>query len=533
MSQAVEDTDNLLSADALEFPGGPARVADLAGVGRRVVASLWAAAIAPYVVLALWVPAARALGVFGSVPIPALVALSVVASPLVLLLWPRLASLLPASLDAPREPRSRWLAGLWGAGGLVAVVCLGRIAVYLGDSSLVGYSLLPSDPFVLHHSCLTAYMHGAILSTQPDTNVYDMAFVDRAVDAPLPPTAAHFAPFKLDAYGYPPPFLLLARALLWLTPDYLSQRMLFSAASLILAFLACGATARTLEDEAGRRVWLFAPLFLASPPVLATLQVGNFHLAALALCLLCWVALERQRDGKAGMWLALATLAKTFPGLLGVLLLVQRRWRAAGVTVLAAGIVSALSLALLGPLVWRDYFFYQLPRVQSGEALRFMADSPMNVGFNVSPFGLPFKLAALGFAGWGWEQARALGTLTTLVLLVLAVLAGRNTGGAQHRLTVWLALLMLGSLRSPFAPPFVMVGTSLLLLALVPEVRSWRGTLGMVAAWMAWMLPLPLPEPTMIVASLVRALALYVFLVWVVVRRPRTPLQTSAAVVTA
>jgi hypothetical protein len=493
------------------------------GLGRRVVASLWAAAAMPYLVLSLWVPAARALGFFRSAPIPAMVVLSILAGPALVATLPRLAAKLPASLDDWLDPPNRKLLALWAAGGLFALFSFGRIAVFLGDPSRVSCSLDPDDPFMVRHSCLTAYVHGAILSTIPGANVYDAAFVEgvsTAMTAPLPPTAAHFAPFTLDAFGYPPAFLLLPRALLLLTRDFSSERLLFGAASLLLAFFASARAAATLGGVAGRRMWLLTPIFLASPLVLANVQVGNFHLAAMAICLLCWVSLERRRDGLAGALLAAATLAKIFPGLLGVLLLVRRQWRAAGFTVAAAAAIGALSVAVLGTKVWSDFFFYHLPKVQSGEALRFMSETTKNIDFNLAPFGIPFKLGALGLEGWGWPQARMFGSVYTGIVMVLAVLAGRSQGSPRHRLTVWFALLMLGSLRSPYAAPFVLVTVIWQLLAMTAEVRSPRTLATFVGCVVMFLLPLPLPSPLATMASnLVRQCVLYVFLVWAVLRR--------------
>lgn len=493
-----------------------------AGPGRRAVASLWAAAVMPYLVLALWVPAARALGLFERVPIPALVVVSLLAGPLLVAALPRLAATLPASLDDWLDPPNRKLMVLWAAGGLLALYSLGRMAVFLGDPSQVGYSFAPQVEFLVRHSCLTAYMHGAILSKDPTANVYDMAFVDEAAGAvrPLPPTAAHFAPFTLDAYGYPPPFLLLSRALLLSTTSFASQRVLFSAASLGLFMFACAAAARTLGGVAERRIWLLTPLFVASPVVIVTLQVGNFHLSAVALCVLCWVALERRRDGLTGTLLAAATLAKIFPGLLGVLLLVQRRWRAAALTCLAAAAFIALSVAVLGTKVWRDFLFYHLPNVQSGDALRFMAGNPREIALNLAPFGIPFKLEALGLASWGWVEARRFGSVFTVLLLVLAALAGRNVGSPRHRLTVWIALVLLASLRSPYAAPFILSTLVVLLLVLAAEVRSRRSLAAFAAVIAAFLVPTPNPDPkTDIAVSLVRAALLYAFLVWAVLRR--------------
>lgn len=491
------------------------------GLGRRVVASLWAAAAMPFLVLSLWAPLARALGVFGSVPIPMVAVLGAIAGVALVFGVPRLAAPLPAILDRWFDPEHRKLAALWAVGSLLAVLPLGRIAVFLADPALVEFSLDPSESFLVRHSCLTAYMHGAILSMEPTANVYDMAFVPSAADTslPLPPTAEHFAPFMLDAYGYPPPFLLLPRALLVLTTDFLTQRLLFGAASLLLLLFACAAAAKTLGGVAERRIWLLTPIFVSSPLVLATLQVGNFHVAAAALCLLCWVALERRQDGPAGVLLAAATLAKIFPGLLGVLLLMQRRWRAVGFTCLAAAVLCGLSVAVLGTKVWSDFLFYHLPHVQSGDALLFLAGSTREIAFNLAPFGIPFKLDALGVEGWGWAQARIIGDVYTVLLFGLAMLAGRTKGSAQHRATVWMAIVMLASLRSPYAAPFVLSTMSLVFLLLVAEVRSRWSVVAFVAVVLAIVSPTPSGFPELgIVLSLVRMAVLYGFCGWLVLR---------------
>jgi hypothetical protein len=498
--------------------------ASASGFGRRVVASLWAAVVGPYLLLAICVPVARALGAFERLPVPTLAALGVIAGPLAVASFPRLSAALPEALDGWFGPEHRVRTALWTLGALFAVLSFARIAVFLADPTRVDCSLMPGDAFLVRHSCLTAYMHGAILSADPSANVYDLAIVEGVGDTPppLPPTAAHFAPFILDAYGYPPPFLLIPRALLWVTRSFFSQRLLFGAASLALMLYACAAAAATLEGAAGRRAWLLAPIILASPSVLATLQVGNFHLAAVALCLLCWVALERRADGPAGALLAAATLAKIFPGLLGVLLLVQRRWRAAAFTGAAAALLCALSVIVLGTKVWTDFMFYHLPHVQSGEALRFLDRSPREVAFNLAPFGLAFKLRELGFAGWGWPQARLVGSVYTGLLFVLAVLAGRNQGSPAHRLTVWLAVVMLASLRSPYAAPFVLSTLVVLLVVLAAEVRSRRDLAGYLAFWALITVPTPGHDPTTLIAvSLARTLALYALLAWAALRSER------------
>lgn len=494
------------------------------GPGRRVIASVWGGVAAPFSVLALWVPFARAFGFFDSVSVPALVVVSMIAGGLVGALAPSLGLMLPKELDDWLAPSNWKLAGLWSFGGLAAFLLIGRMAVFLGDPAQTNCSFMPSDAFLVRHSCLTAYMHGAILSMDPHANVYDLAYVDESADVnrALPATAAHFAPFTLDAFGYPPSFLLLPRVLLLLTTDFPSQRMIFGAFSFLLTLLACASTARLLGGRAARRIWLLTPLFMAHPLMLVTLQVGNFHLATVALCLLCWVAFERRQTGLAASLLAIATLAKIFPGLLGVVWLAQRRWRAVGFTVLAAALIGALSLVVLGSAVWRDFFFYQLPRVQSGEALRFMAATPREIAFNAAPFGLPFKLAALGLEGWGWPQARLFGNVYSLLLVVLAVLAARNQGSPRHRLGVWMSMVVLASLRSPYAAPFVLSGLVLLGLPLATEVRSRKSLVIFLVIASTVTLQTPPAAPGVDIAvSLVRLAVVYAVLVWVVLRKER------------
>ena len=86
-----------------------------------MVASLWAATATPYLVLALVVPVARALGVFGSLPVPAVAALSTLVGPVLVAALPRLAAPLPESLDGWLDAEHRKLAALWAAGGMIAL----------------------------------------------------------------------------------------------------------------------------------------------------------------------------------------------------------------------------------------------------------------------------------------------------------------------------------------------------------------------------------------------------------------------------
>ncbi len=430
------------------------------GPGRRVVASLWAAAAMPFIVLALWVPAARALGLFDRVPVLALVVLGTLAGPALVAALPRLAAYAPETGRRPPPAQSK----LPPPPALFALFSLPRLSPSVSPPR--PFSPPPLRPPPSRPSSLAASVLRAPLPAGPAASVYPLAFVEEAVDPPppLPPTAPHFRPS-------PPP---------------------------------------------SARPPLPPPLLPRPFPY----RGGHLHLAAVALCLLCWVTLEKQRDGLTGTLLAAATLAKIFPGLLGVLLLMQKRWRAVGFTVLAAAAICALSVAVLGTKVWSDFLFYHLPNVQSGTALRFMAGTSREIAFNIAPFGVPFKLAALGLGSLGWAEARIIGNVYTLIVLVLAALAGRKKGSPAHRLTAWLAILLLASLRSPYAAPFILSTMVVLLLVLATELRSPRGVAALIATWVMFLMPMPIADAKgQIALSLVRTVPLYFFLVWAALRK--------------
>ena len=110
---------------------------------------------------------------------------------------------------------------------VLALVALARLSVFMVAPSQVGYSSVPSSNWELRHSCLTAYfIAGKAVSSQP--NVYSDSLYTAPDDDPTkirkPLT---LGAFNIDVFEYPPPFLLLPRALHLVTPDFLPLRMLW------------------------------------------------------------------------------------------------------------------------------------------------------------------------------------------------------------------------------------------------------------------------------------------------------------------
>jgi hypothetical protein len=430
---------------------------------------------------------------------------------------------------APRLPdlsafqSNSWVVVAWALGAAALLLTQSaRIAVFIGDPSFVAGAVLPHDPVLSRHACMTAYLHGSIL-VDHGANPYDLVFMaSDPLSATLPATAAHFAPFTLDLYGYGPPFLLVPRMMRVFTEDFITLRAVFSTGSVVLAFAAMAALAWQLGGITGRRIWLLGPLALCTSPVLAAVSVGNFHLALVAMCALAWVAFERHQGALGGGLLAFGILSKIAPGLLGVVLLARRQWTAAAATLVAAAVLSLLALPASGLGSWVDFFTYHLPNLSTGEALGFLDDDPQTVAFNMAPFGIPFKLAAMGRSELGWAEARLINHAYTLGLLAIGVVAGLRGVSAPHRAIAWMAVLTLATLRSPYAPPYVLSGMVFALVIMGGEIRTrWQGGLFVLASLM-FTVPLPLPPVEGMPVTLVRQLLFLAMICWMAVRGEAT-----------
>ena len=230
--------------------------------------------------------------------------------------------------------------GLWVASigaAVVAVVLLTRMAGYLVDVEQPQCSLEPHDKWRTAHSCLTAYAEAARFAAEAERNVYDPALYEGRFMSGL----------KVDTYHYPPPFLVVPDALQRATGGYLELRPVWFGLQLAALLAAVLLIARWLGGELQPRVLLGAPQFFHSLTTLFTLQMGIFQSTAFALSLLGMIGLVSTRAGAQALGalaFAFAALSKVFPGVLGIYLIVTRRWRA------LAWIAGALS-GLLGGLV--------------------------------------------------------------------------------------------------------------------------------------------------------------------------------------
>ncbi len=329
---------------------------------------------------------------------------------------------------------------------------------------------------MFRHYCATSYLHAAELARSGVDNVYDLALVPvPSLDAEwLPPSAAHMAPFRLDRYGYPPQFLVAPVALVSVVGDFMAQRAIWSCSSALFLAFALWRLGIWVGPRSGRIARAAAPaLWLTALPVF---QVGNIQLTVLGLGVLAMVAVHERRDGLGGALLASVTLAKIAPGLLGVVLLLRRRWGAVGWTVLAVVGLTGLSLAVLGTGPFEAFLHYHLPRISSGEAYDFLDDTPRAIFENLSPFGIPFKLVGLGVVSWDpWVWGPRFATAYTVLAFLLTAVAGRRALDRRGLVGVWLLVLTLVALRSPMGPGYLLGGVLWALTLAAAEIRRPAG----------------------------------------------------------
>ena len=158
----------------------------------------------------------------------------------------------------------------------------------------------------------------------------------------------------LNPFNNPPHLVVPFVSLAWLSlsVSYLAWAVVQLA---LLAWLLWRLwTVVAAEWSRDERLVLIAASLAASPLVITFLQ-GAFSLLVCVAITEAYVALRTGRDGRAGAWLALASIKPQAVVTLGVMLLVGRRWRA-----IAAGAVIGLSLAAvatvaLGPGIWSEY----------------------------------------------------------------------------------------------------------------------------------------------------------------------------------
>src|SRR4029077_3480202 len=112
--------------------------------------------------------------------------------------------------------------------------------------------------------------------------------------------------------------------------------------------ILCLAWSLWRTSEAGGRALTLALLAVALP-IQYNFQHLNVNAPLLALAIAAARDLD-QRESRAGVWVAMATALKLFPGLLILLFAYRRRWKAFGVAAAGALILTYASMLRYGPV---------------------------------------------------------------------------------------------------------------------------------------------------------------------------------------
>jgi hypothetical protein len=376
--------------------------------------------------------------------------------------------------------------------------------------------------------CLPAYLYAAELNRDGDRNLYAEEHYpilwprDAATSSPPHSTVAHLGSYISDAYEYPPPFLLLPRLVLALTNDFLSIRALWFMLQGLGLASALLALASWIGGREGLGCGLLAVAVWSSLPVMFSLQWGQVHGLVVSAAVGAMLAFERRRPVLGGALLAAAAVTKLFPGILVIRLLARRQYRGAAWTIAWCAAFVVLGMVVLGLAPYRAFIEYQVPRLQSGQAFAFALNDPLAIAANESIHAIPSKLRSLGvhvpasYASIG----PVLTAIYVAAVVAIAAFAGEEPT-RRARAAGWLALLVLTSLLSPFAPNLYATVPMLWLLTLLAPgvVRSaWRvGAL--VVAWiLIGMLP-PLPSVKATTAAwLAGQLAILTICAWTAAR---------------
>jgi hypothetical protein len=424
-----------------------------------------------------------------------------------------------------------------------ATVYTARLSYFMLDETRADLSVLPNRAFFRAHSCLSSYTEAARLAPS-GVNIFDPAqYSDPARPGQNAPR--FIGPFEVDLYQYPPTFLALARAPVAAGLDFLTIRKLWFAVQSIVLFAAMVLLARWIGGSSGLLVLLFVPVVWLAPTLRLPLQIGNFQLTAFALAVLAMIAFDRGHVGRGGFALGFAAVSKVFPGLLGILLVDRRQWRAVGWTLAWSAVFTAAAWLMVGTAPFVDFVQYQLPRIESGQAFFWMeaADAAF---INYGVHGLVMKLRFLGLPWTGPEAASRAASLYGVLLLPLAALsawrlrplASGTMAPERVRLRqaqVWLGLLSLASFRSPFVPDAYALFGTLWLLTLVAAEGHWQGRArialvvgGAIAMMVLDSGPSPAPVPAWVMAAtLCVQIAAIVFNAAIVLTPGRAPRVTA------
>lgn len=371
---------------------------------------------------------------------------------------------------------------LFAIGSVAVAAQLAWLTAFIIDPNRATWTSSALHPMPSTHSCASSYwIAGSVVRNRPD--VYDETLYSLPqVDPTTQRNGRRLGPLVADNYEYPPPFLIVPRLLGLVTPDFWRFRRLWFGLTFGFVVLVTILVARRLDDRLGTHaVWL-TPFVVAGPATIATFQAGNVQMAMVAIAALAMYCIDRRAFAAGGALLAFAIAGKLFPGVLVLYLLIRREWRAVGWTAVFGVLLLVVSLFDVG---WEPYraFLHEMPGLLSGEAFSAFRN-PGAIGNNGSVPGLVFKLKMWGVPYMGYDAMRIVGWIYTLVVIAGTAWIARRLRPEGREPVIWLAILVLASMRSPFMATYAFFPV-MWLTTLVVALRWRQGHLA-VAAMLCW-----------------------------------------------
>jgi len=238
-----------------------------------------------------------------------------------------------------------------------------------------------------------------------------------------------------------PAFLLVLKALgrLSLTRAYWTW-IAINFAALIASFYLLLGPGSGLRPVDACLMTAFALMYPPLVNLFLTAQSQVLVILGLALTVRC---LARERDGAAGLTLAALALLRGYPALMGVYLLLTRKWRAI-VFMIAGGLLgTAVTMAVLGSNVVLDFPHGVLATGVDREFLK--------VAWNTAPASFVWRVC-LYLNGWhlgpaGDRFARALGYAALVSFVALTLKATLKQGSGPDRDWRLFALWVITSIE--------------------------------------------------------------------------------------
>jgi hypothetical protein len=265
-----------------------------------------------------------------------------------------------------------------------------------------------------------------------------------AEGTPLYPWLGGARTFDEVGYVNPyPPLIGIALAPLAAMFDYYTARWLWLAASAGCLALAAVLTWRASGlSRQWRSIWAWVPAFALLPWALISLAIGQFSAVLFLLISVAFSAYLQGRWRWAGGSIGLGAALKLTPALLLVYWGLRREWLPLTTGLALGGSLGVLSLLIVGPGAYVDYFTQVVPVFRSIDAI------PGNVslvGFwskllIPNPYTEP--IIALPWAGPSLIVASTVGVLVGTAYAVVCVPQDAEGMRRSYALTVAAMLLV-------------------------------------------------------------------------------------------